>query len=55
MHNAKNVPVFLYVVNMLIFQIKIIISREKWFNDVATFSFFENAKKIKEDGLSRLP
>ena len=35
MHNyilVKNVPVFLYAVAMLIFQIKRIISSEKWFN-----------------------
>ena len=30
---------------MLIFQIKRIISREKWFNYVVTF-FFENAKNL---------
>ena len=40
----KNVPVFfpvfLYAVTLLIFQIKRIISREKWFNYVATFFFF---------------
>ena len=36
------VPAFLYAVTMLIFQIKRIISREKWFNYVVTF-FFENA------------
>ena len=30
---------------MLIFQIKRIISREKWFNYVVTF-FFENAKHL---------
>ena len=55
------VPVFLYAVTMLIFQIKRIISSEKWFNYVVTF-FFENAKNLgrsddakrrkKEDGLS---
>ena len=56
------VPVFLYAVTMLIFQIKRIISSEKWCNYVVTFSFFENAKnfgrsddakrrKKKEDGL----
>ena len=66
MHNIllKNVPVFvpvfLYAVTMLIFQIKRIISSEKWFNYVATF-FFQNAKNLgwsddakrrkKEDGL----
>ena len=31
------VPVFLYAVTMLIFQIKRIISSEKWFNYVVTF------------------
>ena len=31
------VPVFLYDVTMLIFQIKRIISSEKWFNYVVTF------------------
>ena len=36
----KNVPVFLYSVTMLIFQIKRIISGERWFNRVATFFFF---------------
>ena len=42
------VPVFLYAVTMLIFQIKRIISREKWFNNVVTifFFFFENAKTL---------
>ena len=33
------VPVFLYAVTMLIFQIKRIISSEKWCNYVVTFSF----------------
>ena len=42
---CKNAPVFLYAVTMLIFQIKRIISREKWFNYVVTF-FFENAKNL---------
>ena len=54
MHNyilVKNVPVFvpvfLYAVTMLIFQIKRIISREKWFNNVVTiFFFFLNAKTL---------
>ena len=56
------VPVFLYAVTMLIFQIKRIISSEKWFNYVITFFFFENAKNLvgqmmlnrerKQDGLS---
>ena len=31
---CKNAPVFLYAVTMLIFQIKRIISNEKWFNYV---------------------
>ena len=55
------VPVFLYAVTMLIFQIKRIISSEKWFNYVVTL-FLKmskiwvgqttlNAEK-KEDGLS---
>ena len=54
------VPVFLYAITMLSFQIKRIISSEKWFNYVATY-FFENAKNLvrsddtkrgkKEDGL----
>ena len=35
----------LYAVTMLIFQIKRIISSEKWFNYVVTF-FFENAKNL---------
>ena len=39
---VKNVPVFLYTVTMLIFQI---ISSEKWFNYVVT-SFFQNAKTL---------
>ena len=50
MHNIllKNVPVFvpvfLYAVTMLIFQIKRIISSEKWFHYVVTFFFvFEKA------------
>ena len=38
-------PVFLYVVTMLIFQIKRIISSEKLFNQVVT-SFFGNAKNL---------
>ena len=65
-HTVKNapvfVPVFLYAVTMLIFQIKRIISGEKWFNQVVTlfFFFFWNAKNLgrlddaaklrKEDG-----
>ena len=39
------VPVFLYAVTMLIFQIKRIISNKTWFNYVVTF-FFENAKNL---------
>ena len=39
------VPVFLYAVTMLIFQIKRIISSEKWFNYAVTF-FFANAKNL---------
>ena len=38
-----NVPVFLYAVTLLIFQIKTIISSEKWFNYVITF-FFKTPK-----------
>ena len=38
------VPVFLYAVTMLIFQIKRIISSKKWFKFVVTFFFLENAK-----------
>ena len=57
------VPVVLCAVTTLIFQIKRIISREKWFNSAVTFffSFFENAKNLgrsddakqrkKKDGL----
>ena len=58
------VPVFLYAVTMLIFQIKRIISSEKWFNYIVTFFlcfFFKMPKiwvgwttlngEIKEDGL----
>ena len=54
------VPGFLYAVTMLIFQIKRIISSEKWYN-YFFFFFFENAKiwvrrttlngEKKEDGL----
>ena len=40
------VPVFLYAVTMLIFQIKRIISSEKCCNYVVTFFFFENAKNL---------
>ena len=59
-YTVKNVPVFLYAVTMLIFQIRRIISNEKWFNYIVTL-FFENAKNLgrsddakrrkKEDGL----
>ena len=56
------VPGFLYAVTMLTFQIKRIISSEKWCNYVVTFFIFENAKNLgrsddgkrrkkKEDGL----
>ena len=48
-YTVKNVPVFvpvfLYAVTMLIFQIKRIISSEKWFNYVVTF-FFGNSKNV---------
>ena len=49
------VPVFLYAVTMLIFQIKRIISSKKWFNYVVTFFFFENAKTLgrSDDGKQR--
>ena len=45
MHNTVKkvpvfVPLFLYVVTMFIFQIKRIISSEKWFNYVVTFFLF---------------
>ena len=72
MHNIllKNVPVFvpvfLYVVTMLIFQIKRIISSEKWFHYVVTFFLFLKKPKMwvgrttingekKEDGLINMP
>ena len=56
------VPVFLYAVTMLIFQIKRIISSEKCYNYIVTFFSSENAKNLgwlddgkwrkkKEDGL----
>ena len=50
-YTVKNVPVlvrvFLYAVNMLNFQIKIIISSEKWCNYFVTFFFFlKNATKL---------
>ena len=38
------VPVFLYAVTMLIFQIKIIISSEKWCNYIVSFFFFKMPK-----------
>ena len=54
---------FLYAVTMLIFQIKRIISSEKWFNYVVTFFFSKMPKKLgrsddgkrrkKKDGLRR--
>ena len=56
MHNilSKNVPVFvpvfLFTVTVLTFQIKRIISSEKWFNYVVTSFFFLKMPK-KEDGL----
>ena len=47
-YTVKNVPVFvpvfLYAVTMLIFQIKRIISSEKWFNYVVTFFFWKMPK-----------
>ena len=48
------VPVFLYAVTMLIFQVKRIISSEKWCNYVVTF-FFENTKNLgrSDDGKRR--
>ena len=50
------VPVFLYAVTMLIFQIKRIFSSEKWCNNVVTFVFFfEDAKNLgqSDDGKRR--
>ena len=46
------VPVFLYAVTMLIFQIKRIISSEKCYNYIATFVSSENAKNLgcSDDG-----
>ena len=35
-YTVKNLPVFLYAVTMLIFQIERIISSEKWFNYAIT-------------------
>ena len=54
-YTVKNVPVlvpvFLHAVNMLNYQIKIIISSEKWFNNVVTvFFFFWKMKKIGSVG-----
>ena len=40
------VLVFLYAVTMLIFQIKRIISSEKWSKYIVSFFFFENAKNL---------
>ena len=69
-YTVKNVPVFvpvfLYAVTMFIFQIKRIISSEKWFNYVVTSFFLFKMTKIwvgrttlngekKEDGLSVMP
>ena len=58
------VPVFLYAVTMLIFQIKRIISSEKWFNYVVPFFFWKMPKiwvgrktlngEKNEDGLRKL-
>ena len=50
-HTVKNVPVFvpvfLYAVTMLIYQMKWIILSEKWFNYVVTFCFcLGNCQKI---------
>ena len=47
-HNIllKNVLFFLYSVTMLIFQIKRIISGEKWFNRIVPFFFFDDVKAI---------
>ena len=52
---CKNVPVFLYAVTMLIFQIKRIISSEKCCNYIVTFFSFENAKNLgwSDDGKGR--
>ena len=51
------VPVFLYDVTMLIFQIKKIISCVKWFNYVVAcfFLFSENAKNLgrSDDAIKR--
>ena len=37
---------FSYAVTMLTFQIKRIISSEKWINYLVTFFFFENTKNL---------
>ena len=49
------VPVFLYAVTILVFQIKRIISSKKWCNYIITFFFFENAKNLgrSDDGKGR--
>ena len=59
-YTVKNVhvfvPVFLYAVTMLIFQINRIISSEKWCNYVVTvFFYLEKAKNLgrSEDGKRR--
>ena len=44
------VPVFLYAATVLIFEIKRIISSEKWCNYVVTFFCFENAKYLGRSG-----
>ena len=58
-YTVKNVPVFLYAVTMLIFQIKRIISSEKWCNYVVIFLKMPKIwvgwtmvnREKKEDGL----
>ena len=49
------VPVFLYAATVLIFEVKRIISSEKWCNYVVTFFCFENAKYLgrSDDGKRR--
>ena len=58
-----SVPVFLYAVTKLIFQIKRIFSSEKWCNYVVTFLFLnarnlgrsdDSKRRKKEDGLTLL-
>ena len=44
LYTVKNGPVLLYAVTMLIFQIKRIISSEKWFTYVDTFFFWKMPK-----------